>query len=200
MHDSKPTASLSSAFEQELDRVSARAHDLWLRQRDLSPRETAEMYGLWEYEKRLRLLRVLLTIADPRRSVEPDALRALDGAFRDAVVRHGSATDDNLRAASRVTVQVCSDEHTSELSLEIEPSGPSLGALLLGACDVLGTAEFFDKQLRTLPVFARLTAESWEDAYRVLMLTTDALFRCPHYKSEPPTEGRETPHEKDDAV
>ncbi|MBL8741988.1 MAG: hypothetical protein JNK04_12865, partial [Myxococcales bacterium] len=98
-------------------------------------------------------------------------------AFRNAVVKHGSATDDNLAAASAVFLRA--DRH--EMSLRVGRTGPPLGRLLLDAHDVIGSADFFNEKLRQVAELADLSPEAWENAYRVLMLAVDALMACPRH-------------------
>src|SRR5690349_7275063 len=96
--------SVLSAFDDELTAVSSEADALWARHMTLTESERRRMYSLWDYRKRLRLLRVLLAIATPGQSIEPEPLAKLANSFADAIVAHGSASEDNLAAASRISL------------------------------------------------------------------------------------------------
>jgi len=170
-----------TAIASEIARVTARAAELFDRNASLSPVERDELYGLWDYGKRLAFINVFLAVAQPAPMSSAD-VSATEAAFRSAVAKHGSATDDNLAAFSQV--HLAQDEREG-VSLRLGPLGQPLGDLLLDAVDVVGTAEFFASHLAGLPELRRLSPTLWESAYRILMLTTDALFTCPrHSKAE----------------
>jgi hypothetical protein len=182
MHE-RAAQSLLSAFDDELSAVSSEVNALWTRHMTLTESERRCLYSLWDYRKRLQLLRVLLAIATPDQSVEPEPLAKLARSFADAIVAHGSASEDNLAAASGISLAVEPGGYTQTLNLN-GAGGLSFAELVYSLCDIVGTPEFFVERLGATPELAGMTPDTWEDAYRVLMLAVDALFSCPRHDAQ----------------
>jgi hypothetical protein len=174
---------LLDALSDETRRVSARSRLLFNRSGELSPTEYSEMCGLWEYERRLNLIQALLTIAQS--GLASGSLQDEEKRFRMGVVKHGSATDDNIAAAASVFLR----RDGKETALRVGRAGPPLGGLLVEASDVIGSAEFFKANLRAIPALATMQPEAWEKAYRALMLAVDALMSCPRHTPKKPKRG-----------
>lgn len=174
---------LTDALERELTRVSEEAAAIWERRPRFDEHEQQMLHDLWAYQKRLRFLRVLAAVADPRQPVDPDSLEQLDKRFRDAITAFGSATEDNVRAAAAVSLRLRrSPRGPAELAFEVGPSAVMLADVLLSLCDLVGTADFYRQHLSDAPELKQLTPELWEDAFRAVMLTTGALFASPRHE------------------
>src|SRR5258706_13087411 len=137
------SSSLSTAIASEIARVTARSAELFERHASLSTVEQNELHGLWDYGKRLAFINVFLVVAQPAPMSSTD-LSGTEAAFRSAVAKHGSATDDNLAAVS--LIHLAQDEREG-VSLRLGPLGQPLGDLFLYAGHVLATAEIFSHNL-----------------------------------------------------
>jgi len=185
MRPDDPTADTPTAVvDRDIERVFKEANAIWERRPNLSPREEQLLHALWGYGNRLNFLRVLMAIADPHQPVDPEGLRQVEQRFRDAIIAFGSATEDNVRAASAMSLRPRRlPRGATELAFEVGPSPTRLADVLLAIYDIVGSADFFNQHLRGAPELKELTPELWEDAFRALMLTTSALFTSPEYSA-----------------
>jgi hypothetical protein len=133
------------------------------------------MHALWAYESRLRFICILAALIDPDVVRDRRSRQRMARRFRDAVITYGSATKDNVDAASKVRVEAV-EKRPPHTTWALTVAGQPLSRLLLRACDEIGTAEFFQQHLSDVPAFSRLSAKDWERAYRVLMLAAGALL------------------------
>jgi hypothetical protein len=193
----KDTPTLADAIDHELELVAHEASLLWQRRGDLPANEEERLYALWAYQKRLRFLRVFTSIADPSRPLDRVKRAQLEAQFRAAVIAHGSATDDNARAAASSSLRVFVPRQrgtrgrgrsraTGWTALCVRKTTIKLAHLLVAVSEIVGTAEFYKQHLAKVPELERLAPEAWEGAYRVIMLTVDALFACDRYGAAPP--------------
>ena len=179
--------SLSGLVERELTRVSLEAQKLSKRRPHLDERDEQSLHDLWEYEKRLRFLNVFAAMADPQHPIGSDTLVHIQSSFREALIKYGSATEDNLRAAHAISLglrRTASGE--SELALQLGSSPTTVADLLLRVCDIVGTTDFYSEHLSDVTELKELTPDLWEQAYRVVMLTVCALFTSPRHEGHRP--------------
>jgi hypothetical protein len=175
---------LADVVERELDRVDEEARVLWDRWIHLDERERRTLADLWEYGKRLRFLHVFAAMADPRQPLDARSLARIQKQFQRAVIAYGSATEDNVRAASSTSLTLRGATRGRRV-LALQSGTPPMGLedVLLHALHIVGTKKFYDRHLRKLPGLEHVSSATWEDAYRAVMLTACALFTRPRHRA-----------------